>query len=172
MPTSSAAIPYYSSSLYILGIYALRVTLILSQSRAFKLFAASAERKCIFEIEKSMNPEVFACFSRFFHFLNFGRFWDGLTVNFDVWAQFAARGWLQIALGRNFTCIQIFFSYSVHVPTRLCTQLPQKSIEWRRNQDRTLDLYLMYSGKSLEVKRIVKVSSNFNFRAIFYKFII
>ena len=123
MPTSCPGLQYYSLSLYILGIYALRVTQISDRGRAFKLFAASAERKCIFEHQKSMNPEVFACFSRFFHFLNFGWFCGGLTVNFDLGAQFAARGCLQIALGRNFTCIQIFFSYSVHVPTRLCTQL-------------------------------------------------
>ena len=63
-----------------------------------------------------MNPEVFACFSRFSDFLNFGWFWDGLTINFDVLAQFPARGWFQIALARNFTSIQIFCSYGVHVP--------------------------------------------------------
>ena len=49
---------------------ALRVN-IISRGRAFKWFAASAERKCIFEGAKLMNPEVFGCFSRFSHFLNF-----------------------------------------------------------------------------------------------------
>ena len=69
--TSSPPTPYYSSSLYISGIYALRVTLISPWGRAFKWFAASAERKCIFEVEKSMNPKVLACFSWFHNFLKF-----------------------------------------------------------------------------------------------------
>ena len=30
--------------------------------RIFKLYAASAERKCIFEHQNSMNPEVFCVF--------------------------------------------------------------------------------------------------------------
>ena len=46
------------SSIHIRARYALRVTLVPARS-AFKLFAASAERKCIFEDQKSMNPEVF-----------------------------------------------------------------------------------------------------------------
>ena len=100
--TSSPPTPYYSSSLYILGIYALRVTRISARGRAFKWFAASAERKCIFEVEKSMNPEVLACFSWFSHFLNFRWFSDGLTVNFNFLAGFPARGWSQIARALNF----------------------------------------------------------------------
>ena len=32
---------------------------------------ANPERKCIFEVEKSMNPEVLACFSWFSHFFKF-----------------------------------------------------------------------------------------------------
>ena len=50
--TSSPPTPYYSSSLYILGIYALRVTLLTSQGCAPKWFAASAERKLIFKVKK------------------------------------------------------------------------------------------------------------------------
>ena len=51
------------ASLHYRGRYALRVTLLSTRRRVFKLFAASAERKCIFEVEKSMNPDVLACFS-------------------------------------------------------------------------------------------------------------
>ena len=80
-------------------------------------------------IEKWMNPAVFGSFFIFSHFLNFGRFWDGLTVNFDLAAQFPPRGWFQIALGQNFTSIQIFCSYGVYVLTYPRTQLPQKTIE-------------------------------------------
>ena len=108
MPTSCPAIPYYSSSLYILGIYALRVTQLCARRRAFKWFAASAERKCIFESEKSMNPEFLACFSWFHNFLNFQWFWGGLAINFNCSAQFPAQGCLQIALSLNFMSIQIF----------------------------------------------------------------
>ena len=49
-----------------------------------------------------MNPEVFACFSRFSHFLNFGWFCDGFILNFDSAAKFPARGWSQIARALNF----------------------------------------------------------------------
>ena len=55
-----------------------------------------------------MNPEVFACFSRFSHFLNFGWFWGALTLNFDSVAWFPARGWSQIARTWNIKPIQIF----------------------------------------------------------------
>ena len=106
--TSSPPTPYYSSSLYILGIYALRVTLILPRGRAFKLFAASAERKCIFEHQKSMNPEVLGWFSRLSYFLNFQWFWAGFTINFISAASFPARGWSQIARRWNIKPIQIF----------------------------------------------------------------
>ena len=107
-PTSSPAIPYYSSSLYILGIYALRVTHISSWGRAFKWFAASAERKCIFRVEKLMNPALFRCFSWFSYFLNFGRFWGALALNLDSVAWFPARSWSKIARARNIKPIQIF----------------------------------------------------------------
>ena len=34
-------------------------------------FATSAERKLIFKVEKSMNPEVLGCFSQFSNFSDF-----------------------------------------------------------------------------------------------------
>ena len=74
------------TSIHYRGRYALRVIPISQRGRAFKLFAASAERKCIFDVEKSMNPTVFGSFSIFSHFLNFSQFCGGLTVNFDVLA--------------------------------------------------------------------------------------
>ena len=61
--TSSPQTPYYSLSLYILGIYALRVTPRLPPGSRFTWFAASAERKFILKVEKSTNPEVLGCFS-------------------------------------------------------------------------------------------------------------
>ena len=108
MPTSCPATPYYSSSLYILGIYSLRVTLLSTRRRAFKWFAASAERKCIFNDEKLMNPAFFRCFSRFSNFSNFPWFSSDLTMKFDTVAWFPARGCFQIGLGWNFMRIQIF----------------------------------------------------------------
>ena len=69
--TSSPPTPYYPSSLYILGIYALRVTLFSPWGRAFKWFAASAERQCILNIEKSSFPAVLGCFFSIFSFSQF-----------------------------------------------------------------------------------------------------
>ena len=43
-----------------------------------------------------MNYDILACFPRFYHFLNFGWFWDGFSMNFDSPASFPARRWLQI----------------------------------------------------------------------------
>ena len=106
--TSPQTPPNYSLSLYILGIYALRVTLISPRGRAFKLFAASAERKCIFNVEKFLNPAIFRGFSWFSHFLNFAWFWDGLTLNFVFQAWFPSQGSFQIALAWNIKPIQIF----------------------------------------------------------------
>ena len=108
MPTSCPATPYYSSSLYILGIYALRVTLLSTRRRAFKWFAASAERKCIFNDEKLMNPAFFRCFSRFSNFSSFPWFSSDLTMKFDSVAWFPARGSFQIARAWNIKPIQIF----------------------------------------------------------------
>ena len=65
--TSSALPPYYS----------LELDLISSTSHYnlpgswFTWFAASAERKSIFRVENFMNHEVWGCFPRFSHFLNF-----------------------------------------------------------------------------------------------------
>ena len=53
-------------------------------------------------IKKSLNPAVLDCFSRFSHFLIFGWFWDGFTMNFGSPAEFPSRGCSQIALGLNF----------------------------------------------------------------------
>ena len=97
------------TSIHYRAIYALRVTLMSICRRAFKWFAASAERKCIFKVEKSMNPEVLACFSWFHNFFNFRWSWGSLTLNFGFLAQFPARSSLQIALALNFMHIQIFF---------------------------------------------------------------
>ena len=55
-----------------------------------------------------MNYDILTCFSRFCHFLNFGWFWDGFTMNFESMARFPARGWFQITLGLNFTQNGIF----------------------------------------------------------------
>ena len=68
----------------------------------FTWFAASAKRKLIFKLKKLMNYDIFACFSRFCHFLNFGWFWDGFTMNFESLARFPARGWFQINPGLKF----------------------------------------------------------------------
>ena len=100
--------PYYSLSLYILGIYALRVTPKLPPGSRFTWFAASAERKLIFKVEKSMNPEVLGCFSQFSNFSDFSWFWDALAINFDLLAWFPARGSFQIDRAWNFKLIQIF----------------------------------------------------------------
>ena len=105
--TSSPAPPNYSLSLYILGIYALRVTPRLPPGSRFTWFAASAERKLIFKVEKSMNPEVLGCFSQFSNFSDFSWFWDALAINFDLLAWFPARGWSQISLGLNFKLVQV-----------------------------------------------------------------
>ena len=113
--TSCPAPPYYSLSLYILGIYALRVTPKLPPGSRFTWFAASAERKLIFKVEKSMNPEVLGCFSQFSNFSDFSWFWDALAINFDCLARFPAQGSFQIDRTSNFKLIQIFTSYGVHV---------------------------------------------------------
>ena len=76
----------------------------------FTWFAASAERKLIFGVQKSMNAEVFGCFSGFFNFSNFGWYWNGLAINFDFLAWFLARSWFQIDLAWNFKPIQILSS--------------------------------------------------------------
>ena len=107
LPTSCPVPPYYSLSLYILGIYALRITPRLSPGSRFTWFAASAERKFILKVEKLMNLLVFCCFSEFFNVFNFGSFWDALAINFDLLAWFPARGWFQISLGFNFKLVQV-----------------------------------------------------------------
>ena len=96
------------TSIHYRAIYALRVTLLSTCRRAFKWFAASAERKCILNIEKSMFPWLFRCFSRFSNFSNFQWFSSDLTMKFDSVAWFPARGCFQIALSWNFMRIQIF----------------------------------------------------------------
>ena len=103
------------TSLHYRGRYALRVTPLSPPGRAFKLFAASAERKRIFKVEKSLNPEVLGCFSRFWNFSNFSWFWGGLTLNFDFLALFPARGCFQITLALNFMPIQIFLFMYVFI---------------------------------------------------------
>ena len=105
-PTSCPAVPYYSSSLYILGIYALRVTPRIPLGSRFTWFAASAERKLILKIEKLMNPAILGCFSEFYNFFNFGSFWDVLAINFNILAWFPSRGLSQISLGLNFKIVQ------------------------------------------------------------------
>ena len=55
--TSSPAPPYYSSSLYILGIYALRVN---TGTSRFTRFAASAERNCILKVPGGSFSSVLA----------------------------------------------------------------------------------------------------------------
>ena len=74
----------------------------------FIWFAASAERKFIFKVEKSMNPEVLGCFSSFSNFSDFSWFWDALAINFHSLASFPARGRFQIDRALNFKLIQIF----------------------------------------------------------------
>ena len=68
----------------------------------FTWFAASAKRTFIFKVENLMNYDILACFSRFYHFLNFGWFWDGFTMNFESLRRFAAREWFQITPGLKF----------------------------------------------------------------------
>ena len=96
------------TSIHYRAKYALRVTLLSTCRRAFKWFAASAERKCIFNDEKLMNPAFFHCFSWFSNFSNFSCFWDHLTIEFDFVAWFPARGSFQIAPAWNIKSIQIF----------------------------------------------------------------
>ena len=96
------------TSLHYRGRYALRVTVLSIRRRAFKCFAASAERKCIFEVENLINHEVFGSFSWFSNFLDFQWFSSDLTMKFDSVAWFPARGCFQIGLGWNFMPIQIF----------------------------------------------------------------
>ena len=103
------------TSIHYRGKYALRVTPISSRGRAFKLFAASAERKSIFEVEKSLNSKVLACFSRFSNISNFTWFWGGLTLNFDFLVSFPAQGCFQIALALNIMPIQIFLFIYVFI---------------------------------------------------------
>ena len=81
--TSSPVPPYYSSSLYILGIYALRVTPRIPPGSRFTWFAASAERKWRFEVEKSVIHEVSCCFLVFrtFSILDgFGVVWLSIST--------------------------------------------------------------------------------------------
>ena len=119
--TSSPPTPYYSLSLYILGIYALRVTPKLPPGSRFTWFAASAERKLILKVEKSMNPEVLGCFSQFSNFSDFSWFCDALAINFDCLAWFPARERLQIDRTSNFKLIQILvFICSSGVVRRSC----------------------------------------------------
>ena len=109
--TSSPAPPNYSLSLYILGIYALRVTRISPCGSRFTLFAASAERKSIFWVEKSTGEWLsweISCFSEFSNFFDFSRFWDVLAMNFDSLAWFPARDRFQIDRAWIFKLIQIF----------------------------------------------------------------
>ena len=113
------------SSIHIRGRYALRVTRISPPGSRFTWFAASAERKFILKVRKSMNPEVLGCFSEFSNFFDFSWFWDDLAIIFDCLAWFPARGSFQIDRTSNFKPIQIFTSYGVHVPTQPCTQLRQ-----------------------------------------------
>ena len=61
--TSSPAPPYYSSSLYILGIYALRVN---NTASRFTRFAASAERNCILKVPGGSFPSVLASILQIF----------------------------------------------------------------------------------------------------------
>ena len=69
--TSSPAPPYYSSSLYILGIYALRVN---NKPSRFTRFAASAERNCIFQMPEGSFPQVFGLFWLILENLTFQQF--------------------------------------------------------------------------------------------------
>ena len=103
--TSSPALHYYSFSLYILEIYALRINSRLPPGSQFTWL--SVERKFIFKVEKSMNPKVLGCFSSFYNFWDFSWFWDALAINFDLLAWFPARGWSQISLGLNFKLVQV-----------------------------------------------------------------
>ena len=80
------------TSIHYRGRYALRVIALSPRGRAFKLFAASAERKWIFEVENTFNPAFFLCFSWFSYFSNFGCFSGRLTLNFESVAWFPARG--------------------------------------------------------------------------------
>ena len=66
--TSSLLPPYYSYRAVSTKLYE---SLLPPRGRAFKWFAASAERKCILNIEKSSFPAVLRCFSWFSYFLNF-----------------------------------------------------------------------------------------------------
>ena len=93
--TSSALPPYYSLELAPISSTSHSNLSRVPGSR-FTWFAASAERKFIFKVENLMNYDILACFPRFYHFLNFGWFWDGFTMNFESLARFAARGWFQI----------------------------------------------------------------------------
>ena len=101
LKTSCALPPYYSLELDPISSTS-HSNLSRGPGSRFTWFAASAERKCIFEVEKSMNPDVLACFSSFSHFLNFPWFFDGLTINFNFLAGFLARGCSRIARALNF----------------------------------------------------------------------
>ena len=101
LKTSCALPPYYS-----LELDPISSTSHSNSSRGpasrFTWFAASAKRKFIYKVENLMNSDILACFSRFYHFLNSGWFWDGFTMNFESLARFAAREWFRIAPGFKF----------------------------------------------------------------------
>ena len=78
LKTSCALTPYYSLELNLLS----STSHLLTPRSAHNWFAASAERKLILEVQKSMNPKVFGCFSRFSNFSYFGWFYDDFIIKF------------------------------------------------------------------------------------------
>ena len=118
--TSSPLTPYYSLSLYILRIYALRFTPRLPPGSQFTWFAASAERKC--EITTpgmagdavswriSWNMEFHNFLNIFQYFLIFFNIFQYSDIFFRFWIEFPARGWSRTPrmwkiLKNRFSCI-------------------------------------------------------------------
>ena len=107
LKTSSLQPPYYSIELNLLS----STSHLLTPRSAHNWFAASAERKFILKVEKSMNPEVSWCFSIFSRFLNFSSFlmvlgWSGNEILFP--GSISCPGLVSnlSALGLNFKLVQ------------------------------------------------------------------
>ena len=101
LKTSCALPPYYSLELDPISSTS-HSNLSRGPGSRFTWFAASAKRKFIVKVKNLMNYEILAFFARFSHFLNFGWFWAGFTINFNFLAGFPARGWSQITWALNF----------------------------------------------------------------------
>ena len=141
--TSSPPTAYYSSSLYILGIYALRVTLILPRVAHLNYLLRQQSENAYLNTKNRWILKFLRVFLDFLIFRILASFVVVWLSESTPWLEFLPGVapesiWAWISHVFRFSC-----SYSVHAPFSRSTQLPQKSIEWTRNQDRTLGLYLI-----------------------------